>query len=51
MIFGRFEPIVARYDSPQFQRAFKMGFWWTKKGQNWIKNAFFQNNNWTVWGE
>ena len=27
------------------QKALKMGFLGTKKGQNWVKNVFFQNDN------
>ena len=45
VFLARFEPKVARYDAPQFQKALKMGFLGTKKGQKWVKNAFFQNDN------
>ena len=41
VFLARFEPMVARYDAPQFQKALKMGFLGTKKGQKWVKNAFF----------
>ena len=42
VFLGRFEPMVARYDAPQFQKALKMGFLVTKKGQKWVKTAFFR---------
>ena len=45
VFLARFEPMVARYAAPQFQKTLKMGFLGTKKGQKWVKNAFFQNNN------
>ena len=45
VFLARFEPMVARYDAPQFQKALKMGFLGTKKGQKWVKTAFFENNN------
>ena len=45
VFLARFEPMVARYDAPQFQNALKMGFLGTKKGQKWVKNTFFQNDN------
>ena len=45
VFLARFEPMVARYDAPQFQKALKMGFLGTKKGQKWVKIAFFHNDN------
>ena len=45
LFLARFEPMVARYDAPQFQKALKMGFLGTKKGQKSVKNALFQNDN------
>ena len=50
VFLARFEPMVARYDAPQFQKALKMGFLGTKKGQKWVKSVFFPNHNQTVWG-
>ena len=41
VFLARFEPMVARYDAPQFQKSLKMGFLGTKKGQKWVKNVFF----------
>ena len=45
VFLARFEPTVARYDAPQFQKALKMGSLGTKKGHKWVKNAFVQNDN------
>ena len=45
VFLARFEPMVARYDTPQFQKALKMGFWGTKKGQKWVKTCFSKNDN------
>ena len=45
VFLAHFEPMVARYDAPQFQKGLKMGFLGTKKGQKWVKNAFFHNDN------
>ena len=36
VFFTRFEPMVARYDAPQFQKALKMGSLGTKKGQKCV---------------
>ena len=44
VFLARFEPMVARYDAPQFQKAWKMGLLGTKKVQKWVKNVFFQND-------
>ena len=43
VFLARFEPMVARYDAPHFQKALKMSFLGTKKGQQWVKGAFFMN--------
>ena len=32
VFLARFEPMVARYDAPQFQKTLKMGFLGTKNG-------------------
>ena len=41
VFLARFEPMVARYDAPQFQKALKMGLWGPKKVKNGSKSAFF----------
>ena len=45
VFLARFEPMVARYDAPRSQKALKVGFLGTKKGEKRVKNAFFQNDN------
>ena len=40
VFLARFEPMVARNDAPQSQKALKMGFWVTEKGQKWVKKCF-----------
>ena len=41
VFLARFEPMVVRYDAPQFQKALKMGFLGTKMGQKWVKKRVF----------
>ena len=45
VFLARFEPMVAHYDAPEFQKSLKMGFLGTQEGQKWVKNALFQNDN------
>ena len=41
VFLAHFEPMVARCDAPQFQKALKMGFLGTKRGQKMGQKRVF----------
>ena len=42
VFLARFEPMVARYDAPQFQKALKMGFLGDQKGSKMGQKCVFR---------
>ena len=47
---AHFEPVVTCFGPWKIPKCLEKGpFWGQRKGQKWVKNAFFQNSSWTIW--